>query len=322
MRCSCSRLLTPKMESTGMVDSNSTVFDCMKTASDINVSQVCSGEALPSAQECSVICQAARRSDLFQDLMISFEMVSDTLCQQYRGNILPMEGASIIIRSLVKHGLIKVEYSSASIQGNKDKEHQQRELGFTNQQSIRTESGDCADLGESQSKHRNADTQNLQAWMNTTESTCQHQGNQNDLGKIIKVKKHSQSEVFYSHVQYGTTVEGKNRVDTHNMIHNNRYAPSHEYRKCENSCTRKNHVDAHSNSLIYSSAVLGNREDCGRKCNETKDMKPYQCSVCGKRFKHKSSEKTHMLMHLKNRPHECKECGKNLPTSNRSKHIC
>ncbi|XP_070546669.1 uncharacterized protein [Ptychodera flava] len=149
MKCSCSNIWTPMMESTGMVDSSNTVTECMKIARDIRVSPVCSRGVVLSARECSAICRSARHSDQFNDLGKSFEMVSDTLCRQFEDDTLSKKGASIIMQSLVQHGLMKLECRSSSMQKNEDELHQQRQLGFTDQQLIHTESRQYGDLEDS-----------------------------------------------------------------------------------------------------------------------------------------------------------------------------
>ncbi|XP_070547265.1 uncharacterized protein [Ptychodera flava] len=149
------------MESSGMVDSSSIVPDCMKIARDLPESPVCSCEALLSVQECLGICQAARHSDQLLDLVTSFAMVSDTLCQQYRDNILSKKGASVVMQSIAQHGLIKLEYSSSGMQSKEDELHQQREPAFTSHQSIRMVDREYGALGKS---HGEAETENLQQW--------------------------------------------------------------------------------------------------------------------------------------------------------------
>ncbi|XP_070567148.1 uncharacterized protein [Ptychodera flava] len=64
-----------------------------------------------ACQECCAIFKTLKHSDKMHELVKPLETLTEKMCQQYQDNTLSMKDASIIVRSIMQHGFITLEYS-------------------------------------------------------------------------------------------------------------------------------------------------------------------------------------------------------------------
>ncbi|CAF3883637.1 unnamed protein product, partial [Rotaria sp. Silwood1] len=81
-----------------------------------------------------------------------------------------------------------------------------------------------------------------------------------------------------------------------------------------------NNTKQHGLNDIFSNSTM-NLSHRNRR-NSDDDKRPYQCSICSKKFKHKHHLKEHERLHSGEKPYTCDKCGKRFSHSGSySQHI-
>ncbi|CAF3813767.1 unnamed protein product, partial [Rotaria sp. Silwood1] len=81
-----------------------------------------------------------------------------------------------------------------------------------------------------------------------------------------------------------------------------------------------NNTKQHGLNDIFSNSTMNSSHRNRRNSND--DKRPYQCSICSKKFKHKHHLKEHERLHSGEKPYTCDKCGKRFSHSGSySQHI-
>ena len=117
----------------------------------------------------------------------------------------------------------------------------------------------------------------------------------------------------------GFRFKQQSRLQRHINVHTRPYKCSFCNRKFPHEHLRKMHERSHKGTLPQC-PVCGGRYVCLQKHMEvhnvdTVDTVKHVCSICKKGFKKEKGLKKHMLLHSRERPYSCQDCGKRFRTS-------
>ncbi|XP_070556264.1 zinc finger protein 665-like isoform X2 [Ptychodera flava] len=264
-------------------------------------------------QECRAIWKAAKHFDQLHELEKSFETIHSNLCLQYQENTLSMEGASMVLQSLVQHGLITWEYGWTCERN--DREHLNLQCGLDQADIQSTLPRDSFDSVKCHFQKSQSYMQSLQASLDKSQDVNGH--NCKVCGRVFKWKGELENHELihvglrpYECEKCGKRFSRKGNLKTHMLTHSN--IRLFECEVCSKTFTQKSslkrHFSTHSNIRPHGKTFTQKDSLKTHMLTHLED-RTYECEVCGETFPLLSSLKTHLLTHSNIGPYECKDCG-------------